>query len=353
MTTDPAAERRTVAELDEGELIAGFAPLLPRGPHTVVPAGDDAAVVTAPDGRFVVSTDVLVENHHFRPGWGSARDLGARAAAQNLADIAAMGAVAHSMVVGLVLPGTTPVTWVHDLARGLADVCRPIGVGVDGGDLSAAEQTMVAVTVHGDLEGRGPVLRSGARPGDVLAHAGVLGHGAAGYAMLAAADGSAAGDAVADAAATGAGAAPDGEGTDVVGDFLRPRPPLPMGPAAADAGATAMMDISDGLLRDAARLARASGVELVLDPLAISSPGDLAALAPPARSLGADARVWLLNGGEDHGLLAAFPPDVALPRGFRRLGVVTRAGDAGPRVVPDPSDLPAATTGGWDHFRQQ
>src|SRR5690606_23121817 len=110
---------------------------------TVVPTGDDAAVVAAPDGRFVVSTDVLVEDHHFRRGWGSARDVGARAAAQNLADVVAMGAVPTSMVVGTVLPPTTPLEWVLDLARGLADVCAPLGVGVDGGDLSAGEQVVV------------------------------------------------------------------------------------------------------------------------------------------------------------------------------------------------------------------
>src|SRR5690606_23956969 len=140
--TDPR-EPTIVADLSETELIARFTPLLPRGRATVVPTGDDAAVVAAPDGRFVVSTDVLVEDHHFRRGWGSARDVGARAAARVLADVVAMGAVPPSMVVGTVLPPTSPLVWVLVLARGLADVCAPLGVGVDGGDLSAGEQVVV------------------------------------------------------------------------------------------------------------------------------------------------------------------------------------------------------------------
>ncbi|MEE6288427.1 thiamine-phosphate kinase [Georgenia sp. MJ173] len=364
MTTRQGPDRPplTVADLSEGELLARFTPLLPRGRRTLVPNGDDAAVVAAPDGRFVVSTDVLVENHHFRRGWGTARDLGARAAAQNLADIAAMGAVPSSMVVALVLPATTTVEWVLDLARGLADACGPIGVGVDGGDLSAGEQVVVAVTVHGDLEGRDPVLRSGARPGDVLAHAGVLGHGAAGYAVLAARDREDGSPVPAARAGGGSDDRPAGGGdlrdditSVVVGAFLRPDPPLSAGPVAADGGATAMMDVSDGLLRDADRMARASGVVLVLDPLAQSAAEDLTMLTPLARSLGADPVVWALTGGEDHGMLASFPADAPLPPGFRRIGEVREPDEAGPRVSTNDADLPdeaTGTAGGWDHFRR-
>ncbi len=335
-TSDDGAAT-VVADLSEGELISRFAPLLPRGRSAIVPTGDDAAVIAAPDGRFVVSTDVLVEDHHFRRGWGTARDVGARAAAQNLADIVAMGAVPTSMVVGLVLPPATPVDWVLDLARGLAEVCGPLDVGVDGGDLSAGERIVVAVTVHGDLQGRPPVLRSGARPGHVLAHAGAIGRATAGYAVLARER---------DGRVTGGEAA-----RAVVGSFLRPDPPYDAGPAAADAGASAMMDVSDGLLRDAGRLARASGVELVLDPVTQSLAEDLGALAPLAHELGADPAVWLLTGGEDHGLLATFPPDRPLPAGFRPIGVATAPGDDGPRVLPSPQDTAAGAAAGWDHFR--
>ncbi|GAA4287351.1 thiamine-phosphate kinase [Georgenia daeguensis] len=324
----------TVADLSEDELIASFVPLLPRGRHTLVPTGDDAAVVAAPDGRFCVSTDVLVQDRHFRLEWGDGADVGWRAAAQNLSDIAAMGAEPTSMVVSLVLPPTTPVAWVHDLSRGLAELCGPLGVGVDGGDLSAGTQVVVAVTVHGDLGGRAPVLRSGARAGDVVAHAGVLGHAAAGMALL---------------ASGRRGGADEG----LVAAFLRPRPALAAGPAAAGAGATAMMDVSDGLLRDASRLARSSGVVIDLEPLERSVPGDLAGLRDAAARMETDPAAWALTGGEDHGMLATFPAGAALPEGFRPLGTV-RAPDAGHpagTVLVD-GVPPAVTSLGWDHFRR-
>ncbi|WP_127131377.1 thiamine-phosphate kinase [Georgenia sp. SYP-B2076] len=329
---DPRPAGPTVADLTEDELIASFVPLLPVGRRTLVPTGDDCAVIEAPDGRFCVSTDVLVEGHHFRRDWGTAADVGWRAAMQNLADVAGMGAEPTTMVVSLVLPTTTPVAWVHDFSRGLAQACGPHGVGVDGGDLSAGEEIVVAVTVHGDLGGRAPVLRSGARAGDVVAHCGQLGRGAAGNALLAA------GLRDADEA--------------LVADFLRPRPPLEAGPAAARAGATAMMDVSDGLLRDSGRLARRSGVVLDLDPLEASSPGALEALADAAARLGADAREWVLTGGEDHGMLATFPAGAALPQGFRPLGRVRAPEDAHPAgTVLVGGQIPDLVSTGWDHFR--
>ncbi|MFC7405478.1 thiamine-phosphate kinase [Georgenia alba] len=322
---------RVVADLSEDELIASFVQLLPRGTRTVVPTGDDAAVVAAPDGRFCVSTDVLVENRHFRLEWGRGSDVGWRAAAQNLADIAAMGAEATSLVASLVLPPQTPLAWVHDLCRGLAEICRPLGVGVDGGDLSGGTEVVIAVTVHGDLAGRSPVLRSGARPGDVLAHAGTLGRAAAGYALLASGH--------------------EDVDEELVAAFLRPVPALEAGPAAADAGATALMDVSDGLLRDAGRIARASGVVLDLDPVGDAVPADLAALAGAAGATGADPVAWVLTGGEDHGMLGTFPPDVPLPAGFRRLGTVRAAGhEAAGRVLLG-GQAPGEASTGWDHFR--
>ncbi|EYR61954.1 thiamine monophosphate kinase, partial [Actinotalea ferrariae CF5-4] len=174
----------TVADLGEDALLARVFPLLGAGSATLVGPGDDAAVVAAPDGRVVVSTDLLVEGRHFRRAWSGGEEVGRRAAVQNLADVAAMGARPTALVVGLVVPPDAPVDWVLGLARGLDAVCAPLGVGVVGGDLSGGTELVVAVTVHGDLEGRAPVLRSGARPGDVVAHAGVLGRSAAGFAWL-------------------------------------------------------------------------------------------------------------------------------------------------------------------------
>lgn len=316
---------RRVADLDEDALLARVFPLLPIGAETVLGPGDDAAVVAAADGRVVVSTDLLVEGRHFRPEWSTGADVGWRAAMANLADIAAMGARPTAVVVGLVLPGSTPVSWVTDLAHGLASACGPLGVGVVGGDLSGGDQIVVSLTVLGDLAGRAPVRRDGARPGDVVGHAGVLGHSAAGLALLTA------GVAV-------------GEGEAVFVDaYLRPSPPVEAGVLAADC-ATAMIDVSDGLVRDAGRLARASGV--VID---LALPADVAVLAPIAERLGAEPLEWVLGGGEDHGLLATFPAGAPVPAPFTVIGSVRPAGAgtaAGSVLVG--GDVPEVS--GWDHF---
>ncbi|MEP7765010.1 thiamine-phosphate kinase [Sanguibacter sp. 25GB23B1] len=338
--TDPLL----VADLSEAQLLALIFPLLPQGPATVVGPGDDAAVVRAPDGRFVVSTDVLVEDHHFRRAWSTGYDVGWRAAMQNLADCAAMGARTTSLVVALVVPRSLEVDWVTDLAHGLAEACGLHGASVVGGDLSGGDRVVVAVTVHGDLEGRDPVLRSGARPGDVVAHAGVLGRSAAGLALLEAGRGAAA--------------------PALVDGFLRPEPPLDAGVRAAAAGATAMLDVSDGLLRDAGRIAEASGVLVDLDDPAVVLAEDLAGLQPACEALETGPLTWLLTGGEDHGMLATFPAGTTLPQGFRAVGRVHdertlpawRQGDAEvdgskPEVrVTVRGDAPSVDGRGWDHF---
>lgn len=316
-----------VREVSEDGLLARIVPLLPSGRATLLPSGDDAAVVAAPDGRFVVTTDVLVENRHFRRTWSTGRDVGRRAAVQNLADVAAMGAVPTAIVVALAVPGDLPVAWLEDLARGLADECGPLGVGVVGGDLSGGEEVVVSVTALGDLEGRSPVTRSGARAGDVVAHAGVRGWSAAGLALL--------------------GVDLESLDAELVGAYRHPRSPLAAGPAAAAGGATAMIDVSDGLLRDAGRLAAASHVVIDLDADAFAD--DRARLAAVAEALQVDAGAWVLGGGEDHGLLATFPAGVPVPAPFVVVGRV--------RAVPE-DERPAVLVGGqvpttpagWDHF---
>src|SRR5690625_309358 len=182
MNTTPAS--LTVADVDEAELLERIIPILPDGHRTVTGPGDDAAVLNVPSGQVVISTDVLVEGHHFRTDWSTPEDVGYRAAVQNLADIIAMGATPTAMVVGLVLPRHTPVAWVEGLARGLAEATEPAGVGVIGGDLVGGEQLVIAVTIHGESFAN-PILRSGAEAGDVVAVAGTLGQAAAGYALQA------------------------------------------------------------------------------------------------------------------------------------------------------------------------
>jgi thiamine-monophosphate kinase len=312
----------TVAELGEFGLIAAIRELLPSAPVPLLGAGDDAAVIAAPDGRVVATTDLLVEGRHFRRDWSSARDVGVKAAAQNLADVAAMGATATALLVGLATPGDLPVDWALDLMRGLAAECGRAGAASAGGDVTGSGTLMLGITALGDLAGRAPVTRGGARPGDVLAIAGRLGWSAAGLALFTAGTPGVA-PALADA-------------------HRRPQPPYAAGPQAARLGATAMIDISDGLLQDLGHVAAASGVRIDVDTARL--PG-AAPLRAAAAVLGADWLDWALAGGEDHALAATFPAGTELPAGWAPLGAVR----AGSGVLVD--SAPRGGPGGWNHFR--
>nr|WP_231707570.1 thiamine-phosphate kinase [Arthrobacter sp. zg-Y919] len=328
----------TVDQLDEKALLARIFPRL--GPDTaLLGPGDDAAVIAAPDRRTVISIDTLVQDADFRLLWPSGYrttgfDVGWKCVAQNVSDIRAMGAVPTSLVVSLTLPGSTEVAWVEQLAAGLAAGIDSLAFercSVVGGDLGRGSQIVVTAAVTGDLEGRDPVLRSGARPGDVVAHNGSLGLAAGGLAVL----------------ESNVDMTDPGDSEDhllAVLAMAQCRPRLPRtgaGPEAAAAGATAMLDVSDGLVRDAGRIARASGVGIDLDRGYLTSRAE--ALAPAAERLGADPLAWVLGGGEDHGLLAAFPPDAVLPQGFVRIGTVSDG-----EGVTFGGEVPPAT--GWDHF---
>jgi thiamine-monophosphate kinase len=327
------------------------------GPGTIVGIGDDAAVLAAPDGRVVATTDFLLEGRHFRREWAGASDIGHRAAVRSLADIAAMGAVPTALLVAFAAPPGLPAAWALDLAGGLAAESARAGASVAGGDMARSETVLLAVTGLGDLQGRNPVTRSGARPGDVVAVAGPLGRSAAGLAMLQ------------------AGIA---EPAELVAAHLRPEPPYDAGPEAAVLGATAMIDVSDGLLADVGHIADASGVlvdirtaALEVGPLeaagaavgvrgekepeggtgrgAPASPGASPGAAGPSVHPGPAGAVsaldWVLTGGEDHSLAATFPPGVALPPRWSVIGQVR----GGRGVLVD--GKPYQGVPGWDHFR--
>jgi thiamine-monophosphate kinase len=315
---------------------------MPAGSLTSVGIGDDAAVVGAPSGSVVAAVDLLLEGRHFRRDWSSAYDIGVKAAARSLADIAAMGAVNTALLVALAAPGTLPASWPVDLADGLAAEASRAGAGIVGGDTARADSVVLSVTALGDLAGRRPVLRSGARPGDVIAVAGTLGRSAAGLALL-----------TAGLTADAMSAALAG----LVAAHLRPSPPYPAGPEAALLGATAMIDISDGLVADLGHVAAASGVALDIDSSALVTGGPLgeaaALLFEKSDSYGTDrgfsvpsiALEWLLTGGEDHSLVATFPASAVLPSPWRVIGHVR----AGAGVTVD--GAPHAGAGGWQHFR--
>jgi thiamine-monophosphate kinase len=348
-------DSQTLAALGEFGLIKALRAALPPGRRTLVGIGDDAAVLAVPDGRVVATTDFLLEGRHFRRDWSAAADVGHKAAARSLADLAAMGAEPSALLVALAAPPDLPVRWARELADGLAAECARAGASVIGGDTARADAVLLAVTGLGDLAGRAPVLRSGAAPGDLVAVAGPLGDAAAGLALLSAGL----------TAGPPGGAEPDSA---LVAAHLRPAPPYGAGPEAADLGATAMIDVSDGLLADLGHVADASGVRIDLDSAAlrpgvrlldaaravqaarrhvssgrtgpVSRPADA---APPA----AAALRWVLSGGEDHSLAATFPPGTRLPPRWRVIGAVLAGNgvvvDGQPRALKDGAP-------GWDHF---
>jgi thiamine-monophosphate kinase len=323
----------TVADLGEFGLIAAIAALLPASSVACVGIGDDAAVIRAPDRRVVATTDLLVEGRHFRRNWSAASDIGVKAAAQNFADVAAMGASPTALLVGLAVPGDLLVSWVEDLVRGLAEECARAGASVVGGDVSGADSVMLAITALGDLDGREPVTRSEARPGDRLAIAGSPGRSAAGLALLEAGRAGIPGEAGVP------GQASEFEG--LVASQRRPQPPYACGPEAAVLGATSMIDISDGLVADLGHVAEASGVRLDVETARLPADPELRSAAA---ALGADWRRWVLTGGEDHALAATFPPETDLPGHWLVIGTAGQ----GHGVTVD--SRPADGLRGWNHF---
>ncbi|WP_205474264.1 thiamine-phosphate kinase [Nocardioides sp. SYSU D00038] len=313
----PSADA-TLGEVGEFGLIGELTGLFEQGEQVLVGPGDDAAVLRIRTGHVVVSTDLMVEGRHFRRDWAEAVDVGHRAAAQNLSDINAMGGTAHSLTIGLAAPADLPVRWALDLARGFAEECSLVGASVVGGDLTRADQVVVAVTVLGAVT-QHPVLRSGARPGDVLALCGRQGWAAGGLAVLARGFRSP---------------------RVLVEAYRRPEPPYDAGPAAAAAGATSMIDVSDGLLAEAGHLAAASGVAIDVRSGAFEVPEPLHAVA---QATGSDPLRFILGGGDDHSLLATFA-EQDVPAGWQVVGRVAE----GEGVTVDGSAYDGET--GWTHF---
>src|SRR5689334_2021372 len=282
--------------------------------------GDDAAVVSARDGATVVSTDMLVEGSHFRLDWSTPLDVGRKAIAQNAADIEAMGAAATAFVVAFGAPGDTPVAHTVELADGLWHEAHLLGAGIVGGDLVTAPQWVISVTALGDLGGREPIRLDGARAGDTVAVIGDLGWSSAGYALW----------------------VNEIQGFEPLRRrHLVPEPPYGQGRIAADAAATSMTDVSDGLVADLGHIARASGVGVDVSWDLLGA--DLGPLPQAAAALSMDPRTWVLTGGEDHALVATF--DEAPPTGWRAIGRVV---DGPARVLIDGEQWRGDS--GWQSF---
>ena len=342
-------------ELSEEEILDAILPLLggvdvvgagavPRGPLAgpdaiVVGPGDDAAVVTVSQ-PLIVTTDSMIRGRDWRDEWSRPEEVAGKLGAQNISDIAAMGGVATGAVLTITADPHTALSWVESFARGLGQWCGQAGVAVVGGDLSSApaEVLQVSLTMWGSLEGREPVLRSGARVGDVVAVCGSLGWSDAGLASYAAGD-------------PPIQLGPDSPTEHRVRGAWRgyhrcPRPPWEAGPVAARAGATSLIDLSDGLVRDAGRVARASAVSVDLDRGRLRHEFVADFLVGGVEP----ERAWrhVLGGGEEHSLLATFPEEASVPHTpdlpWRVIGRVGR----GTGVTLDGAAL---TVMGWDHFR--
>ena len=293
MESETSLFGQRLADLGETEALRLILPLLKQGSNVIIGPGDDSAVIENPKGKLLLSTDMMLEGADFRLDWSSHRDLGFKSVATNAADIAAMGGVVLGYEIALAVPPSTLLGSLRDFAFGFLEgisLFSP-GASVLGGDLSRSPTFTIVVTVLGSMMGRAAVSRGGAQHGDLVCVAGELGVSKRGFRKLVEA----------------------GENEDQIRDLvqfdkeviyhLRPKPPLEMGPLAQQAGATAMTDISDGLIHDALNIAQQSGVQLHFD-----------------KGVGLDHDS--LYGGEDHGLLATFPPSCEIPDGFRTIGTV-------------------------------
>ena len=312
-----------------------------RAPGLLTGIGDDCAVLETRAGTsLLVTTDLLIENVHFRRRWAEPADVGAKALAVNVSDIAAMGGVPRWALVGLACPEGTGADEVEAFYEGALAVADEHGVAIVGGDTSASPGGwLVSVTVLGDAVR--PVLRSTARPGDVIAVTGTLGRAAAGLAVLeretAPRD--------VDAAVL----------DDVTAAHLRPRARVAEGRCLAAGGVTAMMDLSDGLATDLGRLVTESGTGARVDVEALPIA---AATRAVADALDVDPVDWATGGGEDYELLV-----ICESASFARLreGLANATGTAltavGEIVVGsgtrwlDGRGRAVAVAPGFEHFR--
>jgi len=291
------------------------------GDGVIVGPGDDASVVAVDGGSVVCSTDAMVETVHFRRDWASAADVGHKVVAVTVADIEAMGATPIGLVLSLSAPGDLPVEWVTEFRDGVLAECEQAGVTLLGGDTTASSVLTLVGTALGDLQGRAAVTRAGARVGQQVALTGRVGWAAAGLRALSRGFRSP---------------------RVVVEAQRRPQVPYGAGRAAVEAGASALIDVSDGLLADLGHVATASEVSVELDSTTFDIPEPLQAVAS---ATGGDPLQLVLTGGEDHALVGTFDQ---VPSGWVTIGTVVAAGDDGAQVLVD-GEVPE-WSGGHDHF---
>ncbi|MGD9763132.1 MAG: thiamine-phosphate kinase [Candidatus Binatia bacterium] len=315
----------TMAEVGEFGLLARLLPSLANGPGVVLGPGDDCAVLRTAEGLLLFTVDALVEGVHFRPGWLTPVQLGRKAFAVNASDVAAMGGLPRWCVVQIAAPARTPAAELAAISRGAAAAAAAANAVLVGGNISRAAELSVTLALIGAAPPH-PIGRYGARPGHGLYVTGTLGEAALGRRQL-------------EHARSATGGA--------VKRFRAPTPRVATGASLARRElASAMIDVSDGLLQDLGHLCSASGVGAEIEVAAL----------PASRAVQRAGIDLALTGGEDYELLCAVPPEreELLARlapqwdhRLTRIGVCTSR--RGVRVR-DARRRARGNSGGYDHF---
>ena len=263
------------------EISSIFSPSTLKNPRVVVGIGDDAAVV-ATDQHSVITTDIAIEDIHFKREWSTAYQIGSKITVANLADVYAMGAEPRYLVVALTLTGDEDMQWIMDLAQGIADTAAASGSVVVGGDLSRGEKIIISVTAIGSS--RLHITRNGARVGDSIYVSALPGWSRAGFEIL-------------------SRNLPESPAfAHALSQFKSPQlDPVVM---RSFKSAHSLCDVSDSLIVQAEQMSKASLVTLEIDTKKIEKCDGFADLAAVAETIGCDVWDLILGGGEDHVLLA-------------------------------------------------
>jgi thiamine-monophosphate kinase len=301
----PEAASETLADLGElglvTKILAQINAAKISGIGVEVPAGDDAAVIGTEGSSLALSVDMYAEGKHFRTDWSTGIEIGRRCAAASMADVCAMGAQPAGVLLAIGMPGSTTSHWAGEFLAGFMEEADSAGAVVLGGDVSDCENIVISVTAIGHLLSGAALARSGAGAGDTVGICGRSGMAAAGLRVL----------------QRGL------RSPRVLVDAFRvPNIDYSAGARAAKSGATSMIDISDGLVADLEHIARGSGVCIELDTKKIAVPEELVSTAA---AFGVDPMGWILAGGDDHAIVATFPPKKRMPRGFTAIGKVASA----------------------------
>jgi thiamine-monophosphate kinase len=283
-------------------------------PRVRVGIGDDAAVVTT-QPQSIITSDMAVEDVHFKLEWSSAFDIGRKITAANVADILSMGAQCDYLTASVALTGEETMQWIENLARGMKHEADAAGALIVGGDIARGPKIVISMTAVGSAQS--PILRSGAKAGDSLYLSSLTGWSAAGLELL-----------------TREVSINSAIAERALSEFSAPT----LDYSSDFSGATAMADVSDSVLIQAEQIAEASGVQLVLDQVLISQATEFKDLSTLADELKVDVFQWILGGGEDHVLLAT---GESLP-GIRIGSVVAGSGIAGVDMKKAPVS--------WSHF---